>query len=145
MSAQNPISEKLSDQALVVYKAMHEHIAFLKKQQWTITNYLILLYAGVYAIKKEIAFGPWLKLGLRFAIAAGFLYGVFALVAIQRDLGDARVRLDNADSAIFGPTEYRALGLGTKDNPFARGLLFTFGLLLVLLVGALLVSLSLGR
>jgi hypothetical protein len=44
MTTQNSVSEKLSERALVVYKALHEQISFLKKQQWTITNYLILLY-----------------------------------------------------------------------------------------------------
>ena len=54
MTSQRQNSEQLSEQALVVYRAMHEQISFLKKQQWTITNYLLLLYGAVYAIKKEV-------------------------------------------------------------------------------------------
>jgi hypothetical protein len=50
---QNPNSSQPSEQALVVYRALYEQVAFLKKQQWTITNYLLLIYAAVFAIKKE--------------------------------------------------------------------------------------------
>ena len=38
------VDNKLSEQGLVVYKVMHERISDLKKQQWTITNYVVLLY-----------------------------------------------------------------------------------------------------
>ena len=52
-SAAMPILSLYIPGALVMYRALHDQIAFLKKQQWTITNYLLLLYAAVFAVKKE--------------------------------------------------------------------------------------------
>ena len=37
---------QLSEHGMVIYKAMLDQLNFLKKQQWTITNYLVLIYAG---------------------------------------------------------------------------------------------------
>jgi hypothetical protein len=48
-------SEKLSEQAIAVYKLLHEQVAFLKKQQWTITNYIALIYAAIFGVKKELS------------------------------------------------------------------------------------------
>jgi hypothetical protein len=46
-------SPKLSDQGLVIYKALVDQITFIKKQQWTITNYAALLYGAIFVFAKE--------------------------------------------------------------------------------------------
>jgi DNA integrity scanning protein DisA with diadenylate cyclase activity len=143
MTAQSPVSEKLSDQALVVYKALHEQISFLKKQQWTITNYLVLLYAAVFAVKREISPQLDMMWFLRIVTAIGALYGLWILMAIQFDLMRARERLDRTDKAIFSRTEFTQLNLKNEHHPFFQGLSFTIALVGVVVVGAVLVILTL--
>jgi hypothetical protein len=136
-------SEQLSEQALVVYRAMYEQISFLKKQQWTITNYLLLLYGAAYAIKKEVASSSlwWvLKWVLVGGVAVACLYGLCALMIVQRDLACERKRIGKANKAIFGTTERAHLQITPEERPFRRGLLsFTGPLCLVLVVGAVVV------
>jgi hypothetical protein len=52
---ENQESKELSDQALVVYKALHEQVSFLKKQQWIVTNYVALIYGAIFAVKKGLS------------------------------------------------------------------------------------------
>jgi hypothetical protein len=133
-------SEELSEQANVVHKLMYEQVNFLKKQQWTITNYIALIYAAIFVIAKELGSRSDLKWIL---IAAAFIacgYGLFALKALQVDLAEARKRLDKASREIFGDKEYSQLGMKLEPNPFWRGMFFTGALMLVLVVGAVIVA-----
>jgi hypothetical protein len=34
-----------------VFKALFDELRFMKRQQWTITNYSVLILAAIYAIK----------------------------------------------------------------------------------------------
>ena len=138
-------SEPLSEQGLVVYRALHEQIGFLKKQQWTITNYLLIIYAAAFGILKDLNPTP---LALRYVgigiVFLACLYGVAALIIVQCDLGDARKRISSADQNIFGTRERAHLGIQRDDDPYTRGLLFTLGLGLALVAGAVLVISYLG-
>ena len=134
-------SETLSAQAMTVYNALHEQIGFLKKQQWTMTNYLAAIYAAIFGIKKELASSlpPSLTCILTLSVAVACVYGLIALGIIQRDLGNVRKRLGAADQEVFGAREYRALGMSRETCPHLRGLFFTGALMLVLVVGAMVV------
>jgi len=138
-------SEPLSEQGLVVYRALHEQIGFLKKQQWTITNYLLIIYAAVFGIVKGLSPTPlvlrYVAIGIVFLTC---LYGVAALIIVQCDLGDARKRISSADENIFGTKERANLGLQPDEDPYGRGLLFTLGLGLALVAGAVLMISYLG-
>jgi hypothetical protein len=138
-------SESLSEQGLVVYRALHEQIGFLKKQQWTITNYLLIIYAAVFGIVKDLNPTPlvlrYVALGVVFLAC---LYGLAALIVVQCDLGDARKRITTADENIFGTTERANLGIQRDEDPYGRGLLVTLGLGLALVTGAVLVISYLG-
>jgi hypothetical protein len=135
-------SEGLSEQATVVYKLLHEQVAFLKKQQWTITNYIALIYAAIFGVTKELqstSFPSTLKCILIAAAIVACVYGPTALTKVQVDLGEARERLDKTDREIFGDKEYRELGLRQETHPFWRGMFFTGALMLVLVIGAVIV------
>jgi len=133
-------SEELSEQANVIHKLMYEQVDFLKKQQWTITNYIALIYAAVFVIGKELRSTFDLKWVLIAAVFIACGYGLFALRALQVDLAEARKRLDKASREIFGDKEYSQLGLKPDPNPFWRGMFFTLALMLVLVVGAVIVA-----
>jgi hypothetical protein len=130
-------SEQMSEQALVVYKLLHEQIAFLKRQQWTITNYVGVVYAAVFAVGKELGLSfSGLQCGLIVAAAGACIYALISLVVIQYDLGNARRRLSGTDRKVFGDKEYNELGLSNYDKPYGRGMFFTGALALVLFIGA---------
>jgi hypothetical protein len=132
-----------SEQAMAVYELVHEYVAFLKKQQWTITNYIALIYGAIFAVKKELSelsvLTYPLKCILIAAVIVACVYGLIALALIQFDLGEARERLDKTDREIFGDKEYRELGLRKQQHPYLRGMPFTAALMLVLLIGAVII------
>src|ERR1700738_160874 len=100
-------SEKLSEQAIVLYKAIHDQIGFLKKHQWTITNYVVLIYAAIFAVKKAMPQSVFCGQNL-ILIAATLIAGVMGIVAllkIQYDLGETRQRIDAVQKSIFGSRE----------------------------------------
>jgi hypothetical protein len=115
-------------------------VAFLKKQQWTITNYIALIYAAIFAVTKELRPTSTLNYILIAAAIVACLYSLWVLSMVQRDLGKTRRRLDNANRNIFGYREYNELGMEPDSNPYRRGIMsFTGGLVLVLVVGATIV------
>jgi len=141
MTPQREHSEQLSEQTLIIYRAMFEQISFLKKQQWTITNYLLLVYAAVFSIKKEVASATWWVPEWVLAVGIGLacLYGLYALTIVQLDLAKARKDIDAVNAVIFGATERTQLKIKKEEHPFGRGLPFTAGLVLVLVFGAVIV------
>jgi hypothetical protein len=142
MAAGKQDSEKLSEQAIAVYKLLPEQVAFLKKQQWTITNYIALIYAATFAVTKELksnSFPPALKCILIAAAILACGYGLAALIWVQVDLKRARERLDEADREIFGDKEYKELRMQREPHPFGRGMPFTGALMVFLVIGAVIV------
>jgi hypothetical protein len=133
-------SEILSEQAITLYKLLHEQVAFLKKQQWTITNYIALIYAAIFGLKKELSALPYpLKCILIAAVIVACVYGLIALGLIQFDLGKSRKRLDETERHIFGDKEYRELKLREEKHPYRRGMFFTGALMLLLVIGTVIV------
>jgi hypothetical protein len=100
MSTDNA-STKLSEQGLVVYKLLHDRISELKKQQWTITNYVVLLYAAIFAAVRELTLSGWQRCLLSGALLVAGGYGIACLAKVQCDLGETKKRLDHADAEIF--------------------------------------------
>jgi hypothetical protein len=47
-------SPPMTSQSANVHKAVFDVIQFCKKQQWTITNYVVLVYAAIFGIAKGL-------------------------------------------------------------------------------------------
>jgi hypothetical protein len=124
-------SPKLSEQGLIIYKAMFDQLDFIRKQQWIITNYVALLYGAIFVFAKGLSkesYGETVLLTT--ATAAICWYGTAMLLHAQTDLSDARRRLDHAIKELFKDTKERnILGLEKETEPFIRGLEFTIPLL----------------
>jgi len=88
------------------------HLNFMKKQQWNVAYYAILLLAAVFAVKK--AFEPSLLVYERWLLTALYIgvvvLGVLLLSFIQCDIGGHRERI------------------GPDATAYARGLEFTIPL-----------------
>ena len=131
-------SSKLSEQGLVVFKAAFDHINFIKKQQWTITNYAALLYGAIFLFTKGLSKESYGETVLLTTVTAAVCwYGTVMLLHSQTYLSDARNRLNHAIMELFKDTQERnILGLESETEPFIRGLEFTIPLLGVIWFGA---------
>jgi hypothetical protein len=138
----------LSEQGLAVYKTMLDQISFLKKQQWTITNYLVLLYGAFFWFGSNVKDLSGLEKYLLSAIVViACIYNVALLFLIQWDLSQARRRINDADDTIFDSDEKSGLGI-TKyrgPHPFWRGFSFLVALIGVSVFGAILLIWFLWR
>jgi hypothetical protein len=130
-------SKTISEQGKILYKAIEDHIGTLKKQQWTITNYIALVYGAIFVASKEI---KTYKCFLVAATALVAIYGMYVLGKLQYDLGDARGRMSAIENEIYSEEERRWLKIAPDRNPYVRGLEFTIGLMLVVVVGAIIVG-----
>jgi hypothetical protein len=131
-------SPKLSEQGLIVYKAMFDQLDFIRKQQWTITNYAALLYGAIFVFAKGLSKESYVETVLLTTVTAAVCwYGTAILLHTQTDLSDARRRLDHALKELFKDTKERnILGLEKETEPFIHGLDFTTLLLGVIWFGA---------
>jgi uncharacterized integral membrane protein len=152
-----------------VFKAIFDELRFMKRQQWTITNYGALILAAIYTVRHQLPVEvTHLQSKLKFlailAIATAVL-GSVLLLRIQSDMARSRCRLDKLHKTYFTPNELRDIGftddeinnLGDENDQgkpwwcrwwrrsanWCRGLEFTGPLILVLCVGAVLVCFAL--
>jgi len=85
----------VSPQLANVQNSLYSAIQFLKKQQWTITNYVILLYAAIFGFSR---WAPPLSSNERWIftdlIVLAWGYATWLLVQIQWDLRTYRRQLE---------------------------------------------------
>jgi succinate dehydrogenase hydrophobic anchor subunit len=132
---------EVSAAALVVFNKRFEQVDFLKKQQWTLTNYVAAIYGAIFGLSRFSS--PTAAIWLQLLILVVFIYGFYGLFVIQSDLQEARTELDKAIDWIFGEYEEgideRKYVVGPTGNrgPW-RDFAFSFGLMAVLIGGAVL-------
>jgi hypothetical protein len=140
------MAQKLSEQGLIVYKEMLDQLGFLKKQEWVVTNYLMLVYAAIFWLgsnpKVISSIGTCVLMALTIVAC---VCAVTMLVVIECDLKLARRRVKEADEKIFDHDECDALGIKRYQGPHYRGLLFVGSLIVVAASGAMLLICFLSR
>src|SRR5262245_25081003 len=149
--------DDMSPHVSTVFKELFEELKSAKQQQWTITNYGLLILGAIYGVKHQLPvevthLQSKLKLLAILAIATAVLGSGF-LLRIQSHIARSRCRLDKLHKTYFTPNELRDIGLTDDEinnlgdetwwHYFQRGLEFTGPLILVLLGGAILVCLTL--
>jgi|SRR6516165_452622 hypothetical protein len=143
----------MSPHVSTVFKELFEELKFAKQQQWTITNYGVLILAAIYAVRQQLPEVPHSQSKLKFLAIATAVVGSVLLLRIQSHMARSRCRLDKLHKTYFERDELEAIGL--KDNEINnledqtwwrriphwwRGWEFLLGLMLVLWVGAYLVA-----
>jgi hypothetical protein len=101
-------------QVEIVFRALFEELRFMKRQQWTITNYGALILAAIYAVRQQLTFNhsqTYLKGAAILVAAAGWGF----LVRIQSDMARTRYRLDDVHNNFFTSRELRGIGWTDKD------------------------------
>ena len=139
---------------LTVFNQLFEELKSMKQQQWTITNYGLLILAAIYAVK--LSGVPHSQTYLKLLTAVIAVVGSILLLRIQSNMARSRWRLDNLYKNFFISNELEVIGWTDKeirkltDRPWrrklaywCRGLEFTVPLILVLVAGAVLLFLAL--
>jgi hypothetical protein len=139
---------------LTVSNQLFEELKSMKQQQWTITNYGLLILAAIYAVK--LSGLPHSQTYLKILAGATAVLGSSFLLWVQYNMVGTRWRLDTVHKKFFTSSELEAIGWTDKEiwklqyRPWrrklaywCRGLEFTVPLILVLLVGAILVCFAL--
>jgi hypothetical protein len=148
----------MSPHVSAVFKELFEEIKSAKQQQWTITNYGVLILAAIYAVGHQLPAGvTHLHSKLKFlailAVAIAVV-GSYFLLRIQSHMERSRHRSDKLHKTYFTPNELRDIGLtddeinnlGDENDlqgkrwwrsaNWRRGLEFTGPLIFVLWIGA---------
>jgi hypothetical protein len=129
--------EQITAIATNIHRRLFDDIEFSKRQQWVITNYVILVYAGMFYLAgyfKEHADCAKILLSL-LAFVAG-AYAAFLLSKMQSDMGRYREKLESAHKAWLTADEKATTEYG--DRPALRVGEHLIGLLGVDLVGLIL-------
>src|SRR5262245_57176716 len=101
----------MSPHVSAAFKELFEEIKSAKQQQWTITNYGVLILAAIYAVRHQLSeevthLQSKLKFLAILAIAIAVL-GSFFLLRIQSHMARSRCRLDKLQKTYFTPNELR--------------------------------------
>jgi hypothetical protein len=131
-----PRASKISEQALLAYKAILDQFAIIKKQQWATTNYAVLIYAAIAWLAYHVDRSPVFSWVL---IAVASIVGLAAtglLISFQVDLRDLRKQAQTAENEFFSNEERKALGMKDLKHPFLRGWEVLTALIAVCLFGA---------
>jgi hypothetical protein len=139
---------------LAVFNQLYEELKSMKQQQWTITNYGVLILAAIYAVKLPGV--PHSQTYLKILAWVTVVVGSGLLLWVQCNMAERRWRLGEVHNNFFTSRELRGIGWTDEDikrlqdEPrrrkwdWHRGFWdFTVPLILVLWGAAILVCLAL--
>jgi hypothetical protein len=141
-----PLSPQLSN----IQNSLYSVIENSKKQQWIITNCVILLYAAIFALSRWFQslahpLTPNERRVFIDLILLAWVYASWLLVQIQFDLRRYRKQLKVFHTQTISKEDWKRFQLRPLEYPLLRGGGFLLALLGVVLIGAALVIYSLRR
>ena len=144
MSDTNPTLAQLAPQ---MYKALTDVITFSKRQQWAITNYTVLAYAGLVGLAKSFDVTSTCEQAIMTGLALLAGSGSIALLGkIQCDIGGYREQLEGIHSKFLTEDQFQAMGIEHYEPPYwRRGVDFVAALMVVVAIGGVLAVWSLWR
>jgi hypothetical protein len=118
MTTGEPKMTEMSKPAEILYRAFFDELRFAKQQQWTVTNYTLLLMGAAYGLAKLTAKSPptpcargvWCAI-----VAAVAFFGLVVLIDLEVHLRVTR-RRQTAMEEKFEP-EDRTLATGRRYMP----------------------------
>jgi hypothetical protein len=113
-----PPETEMSKPAEILYRAFSDELRFAKQQQWTITNYSLLLMAAVFGVARLSPPPTLEKIVLCVIVAIIWIAGLFVLLDLQGYMHILRRRQRGMEDA-FTP-EDRRLARG-EDSLRIRG------------------------
>jgi hypothetical protein len=117
----------MSEGVKILYKDAVDNIIFLKRQQWVITNYALVVYAAVVALAKSA--NPIESTLLTLVASLACAYGTYCMVHTQLSLTKMRTRLAYVYQNFFAADERSAFELWASRPTFNYGPGFIYGLM----------------
>ena len=139
------VSDSRNDNFLVaVFNNSADHIQFLKKQQWTITYYCLLLYAAIVAVfKTHFTNASCIERVALFSISTVLcVIGCILIFVFEKSMKDHRIIIENIYESF--PEEKRIAfaktlsGSAPTDVPLIRSTLIASLIIGLVIVGWLL-------
>jgi hypothetical protein len=148
MSDQTP--SPMSPPVANIHNSIYDAINLSKRQQWAITNYVILVYVAIFGLSKyfdkQTPITPIERAGLSLLALLAGAYAVTLLILIQGDLGRYREQLSNIYNHWICDSERKKLKIEDRyPNPALRGVSFLVALIGVVIIGFGLLTYSLWR
>ena len=100
-----------------LYHDAVESLRFFKRQQWTVTNYVLAIYAAVFVLRSETFLttckGKALLIGLG---VITWLANIFVLCQLEENIIRDRNRTDRLHEDYFSPEEISRLELNPSNS-----------------------------
>ena len=120
---------ELSEGMKVHYKAVVDNILFLKRQQWTITNHAIVLYAAVVALVKDATSAE--RVALTGLALVGCVFSMLCTAHTQMSMTRYYQNLFEIHSKYFTGDERSTFELLRSKPGFGHNGMFIWGLMAV--------------
>jgi hypothetical protein len=135
------MAKEIPPLSLSAYNRLFQDIAAMKKQEWLITNYALLIFGAMFWLAPKLPKGPLVAATV---IAVSFIYAIFLIRINQINIGKARASAKMLERRYAeGSNELHMLGTEAASSDWSRDWPFVIGLIGALLVGAALVIWSL--
>ena len=136
---------EISKAVEAVYGVLFDELKFAKRQQWTVTNYMLLLLGALLgvgiALKSITSFERHVLWIIEvFVVGAG----AYFLIDLQRYMKELRERIQSIESS-FDEADRILLEVKEYKSPGLRGLPFTAMMLTAITVAAIVVGYALWR
>jgi len=134
------VADMSSKPVETLYRVFFDEMKFAKQQQWTVTNYLLLLIAAVLGVTaalkttngSEKTFASFLLLGV---VIAGWYF----LLKLQFYMAKLRERIERIEDT-FTVDEKKLLGVEKYASPGSHGLPFTVMMIAAITTAAVVVG-----
>jgi hypothetical protein len=139
------VSDSKNDNFLIAsFNNSSNHIQFLKKQQWTITYYCLLLYAAIVAVfKTYFTNASCVERGFLLAISTVLCFiGCILIFVFEKSIKEHRVIIGNIYKSF--PEEKNIALAKTSESPMDVPLI-RFALIVSLIIGLVIVGWLLYR
>ena len=127
-----------------LYQEDTTQLRFMKRQQWAITNYLVLILAAIFGIDTAADghFG-WQTCGAVGLVWGAAIAAILLIGRIQHDMKRVRKRLRKIQLKYISDNERKELEIETKKKRLSYDWPFTGALITVCILGAVIVSYAL--
>jgi len=102
---------EMSQHVSIVFKELFEELKSMKQQQWTITNYTLLLLIAAFTLKSRLN-----QYVVTTVVVSVAVIAILLLLRIQWHMGRARLRIDGLHKAYFTDKELEEIGMTEKER-----------------------------
>jgi hypothetical protein len=121
------MTEAMSEAVKILYKGAIDNLIFLKRQQWILTNYSLVVYAIMVALARNATSVE--KTILVFVVLCAYSYSIACMVHIQNTQKRLRSNLSHIYQVHFTPEEREFYKLWPAPPGFWHTPLFIVGLI----------------